>query len=205
MIKSLCKIISEKLLATTSLSEEEKNNYRYGLELFIRLLIEVIILYSLALLFNIFWPVFIATVSFIILRTKAGGAHFLTYFQCLLFSVIVFLGIGFFAFLVIIYTPILLIWILLTGATGVYLTGKYAPATTEQLPATSQQHKDKARKQSLIIVTALLLIHIITLFTLPNLQPLIFASSLGLFLEILALHPLSFKIINYISYKLNKN
>ena len=132
MFKTICELISEKLLSKTSLSKEEKTDYKYGLEIFFRLLVEVIILLILAHLFNIFWPVFAAAVTFVSLRSKAGGAHFPTYLQCMFFSVILFLGIGFLAVFLHPNNLFLIFWLLFTGITGFLLTYKYAPAATKK-------------------------------------------------------------------------
>ena len=118
MYKKLVDYLNRIITENLELESKEKALFSFGLELFVGVVLEAIILLILAFLFNIFWPVFIALLNFLVIRPYAGGIHLPTFNSCLIVTLLVFLLIGFIAAYIqpgLLTTIIVIFFIAITG------------------------------------------------------------------------------------------
>lgn len=196
MVKIISKKIANYLSNKLSLSREEASSLNYGCQVIFYLLIEIISLILLSSFLNMFWPVMIALVVFLILRPYAGGIHMPSYFLCYIFSLIVFITIGYLTNLVSIPARYLISWSVFVFILSLLIINKYAPADTAIQPINDPSKRRKLKTISLVIVICWFLISLTLMFSFDNYYKLLFAGSLGLLVEVLALHPLAFYVID---------
>ena len=202
MITKFCEKVTNLFSGKFNLQDKEISNLNYGLEIVVRFLIEIILLFYISYYLNILKPVLVSFITFIILRLKAGGAHLPTYPMCLSFSLLVFISIGKF---VNFYTPdrnILIIWLLILAYISLKFINQYAPGDTDKIPIKDKKVRKQLKNQSKFIFIIWLIMSFI-LLNFSNIYSLIFASSFGIIAEIMSLHPKVYNISdNYLkSYK----
>lgn len=92
-------LITQHLLsfvkANTSISKDEIEVYKYGIEITISSLLNIIIVFSLSFIFNDFMSGLCFLSCFILLRQFSGGYHAESYFKCNLSLAISYLSVLF--------------------------------------------------------------------------------------------------------------
>ena len=195
MYKKLVDFLSRIITENMELESKEKALFSFGLELVIGVVLEAIILLFLAYLFNIFWPVFIALLSFLVIRPYAGGIHLPTYFSCLIVTLLVFLLIGFIAANIQPGLAATIIVILSVTIIGSILIHKYAPADTKTIPITDPDlRQDLKRKAYIVLLTFSVLAFVATLLFKGYLN-LVIAACLGIFSQLISTHPIFFYLV----------
>lgn len=82
MINQISETITQFFLHQESISEEEKDVYKYGVEITVSSLLNVILILLIGLLFDNLLSGAVFLVCFIIVRKYTGGYHAETYFRC---------------------------------------------------------------------------------------------------------------------------
>jgi accessory gene regulator B len=196
MLKKISTYISNFLVKNLELSDKEGNYINYGLQVTLGFLIELISLLFISYILGILMPVLFSSVSFLILRPYAGGIHMPRYSLCLISSLILFIIIGELVQLIHPLIYILYIWLFITLVFGLIMINRYAPADTPQNPIKNEKKRKRLKRISVYILISWFLVSIIFMFINNKYSQLIFAGSLGIMAEVLALHPVLFSLIN---------
>lgn len=194
MYKKLVDFLSRIITENMELESKEKALFSFGLELVIGVVLEAIILLFLAYLFNIFWPVFIALLSFLVIRPYAGGIHLPTYFSCLIVTLLVFLLIGFIAAYIqpgLLTTIIVIFFVAITGFIFIY---KYAPADTKTIPISDPALRQELKRKAYIVLIAWTILAITAALLFTGYLNLVIAASLGIFSQLISTHPTFFEL-----------
>lgn len=194
MYKKLVDFLSRMITENMELESKEKALFSFGLELVIGVVLEAIILLFLAYLFNIFWPVFIALLSFLVIRPYAGGIHLPTYFSCLIVTLLVFLLIGFIAANIqpgLLTTIIVIFFVAITGFIFIY---KYAPADTKTIPISDPALRQDLKRKAYIVLIAWTILAITAALLFTGYLNLVIAASLGIFSQLISTHPTFFEL-----------
>jgi len=194
MYKKLVDFLSRIITENMELESKEKALFSFGLELVIGVVLEAIILLFLAYLFNIFWPVFIALLSFLVIRPYAGGIHLPTYFSCLIVTLLVFLLIGFIAANIqpgLLTTIIVIFFVAITGFIFIY---KYAPADTKTIPISDPALRQELKRKAYIVLIAWTILAITAALLFTGYLNLVIAASLGIFSQLISTHPTFFEL-----------
>ncbi|MTI58836.1 MAG: hypothetical protein FH762_02400 [Firmicutes bacterium] len=197
MVKIISKQIADYFNQKLDLSREETSSIDYGCQVIIYVLFEIFSIILLSYLLNIFWPVMISAVVFLILRPFAGGIHMPSYLLCYIISLIIFTIIGYLANVLPLATEFLISWLIFVMGLGLFMINKYAPADTAIQPIKEPSRRRKLKRVSLIIVICWFLLSLAIMFSFANYYNLIFAGSLGLLVEALVLHPLAFYVTEH--------
>lgn len=195
MYKKLVDFLSRIITENMELESKEKALFSFGLELVIGVVLEAIILLFLAYLFNIFWPVFIALLSFLVIRPYAGGIHLPTYFSCLIVTLLVFLLIGFIAANIqpgLLTTIIVIFFVAITGFIFIY---KYAPADTKTIPISDPALRQELKRKAYIVLIAWTILAITAALLFTGYLNLVIAACLGIFSQLISTHPIFFYLV----------
>lgn len=199
MFKKITDSLTNLLNKNYNLDTKELAYFNFGLKVVIGVIIEVLIMLTIAYLFNIFWPVLIASISFLVIRPYGGGVHLPTYFSCMIVTLIIFLSIGFITSRVETNLISTLIIILSVSISGFILLNKYAPADTKTIPISDPEQRKVLKSKAKTILYAWTIISITASFITNKHLDLIFASSLGMFSQLISTHPIFFYIAeNYL-------
>ena len=96
--------------------------------------------------------------------------------------------------------PYLSIWLIILTILSFLFIKLYVPGDTEKVPIDCPEIIQKLKKQSYCIVSVWIIISLF-LTSNSNLNPYIFASSLGIFNELITLHPKTYNLVNYLFKK----
>lgn len=194
MIKTIAEMIGSIISKNSQINRKDKAYLNFGLQLWLILIIETIIMLVIAYFMNIFWPVLTAGLSFLIIRKYAGGIHLPTFNLCLIATLVTFLSIGGLTSVIKISPVFLLIIILFVSFSGFILINKYAPADTKTIPITDPELRSLYKIKAKNILKTWTFLAIVASFLFSNHLNLILASSLGIFTQLLSTHPFFFYI-----------
>ncbi len=195
MIEKLANLTTNFITKVSDLSTKDKAYLNYGLQLILGVIVEAVIMLSIAYMLNIFWPVFIAALSFLVIRPYAGGIHLPSYLSCMIVTIFVFLLIGLITQVVQFNTILLLLVILLVSIFGLFMINKYAPADTDIIPITDPKQRSLLKQQAQNILLIWTAIAVIATFVQKIPSDLILASSLGIFAQLISTHPIMFYLV----------
>lgn len=194
-----------KKTANVLVGENEKvykpDKLRYGLEIIMNTTFEVLAIFLVAWMLGLVQEAVVLCITFALLRTLAGGAHLSTYVRCLVFSVgILIVG----SWVSEVFSSHLnrswvLFAILCIGAVAVISCIYYAPA--DYYRNLSQSQKMNFKRKAVIYIILWCGIAGIACYLIP--LKYIFASMLGVMLEILTIYPISFRLFRKIDHILD--
>lgn len=171
---------------------------KYGLEGMYLTITKLVIIFSIALMLNIYKEMLLLLIFFNIMRTTGFGLHATKSWICLLSSALIFIGLPFVSKIIIISLPIKII----LGALAIILVYKYAPADTKKRPLINPKTRKKLKIKTIFRTTILMIFAIIIKNNIiSNL------AIFGIYTEIILIIPISYKIFNlsynnYLTYKL---
>lgn len=171
---------------------------KYGLEGMYLTITKLVIIFSIALMLNIYKEMLLLLIFFNIMRTTGFGLHATKSWICLLSSTLIFIGLPFVSKIIIISLPIKII----LGALAIILVYKYAPADTKKRPLINPKTRRKLKIKTIFRTTILMIFAIIIKNNIIS-NLVIF----GIYTEIILIIPISYKIFNlsynnYLTYKL---
>lgn len=171
----------------SDIDEIKLDEIRYGLEAIYITVTKTIVIFSLALIFNIFREMLLLLIFFNILRTTGFGLHASKGWICLLSSSLIFIILPFFSKLITI--PIYIKSLL--GVIAIILIYVYTPADTIKRPIISKKRREIYNFVTTISCILLTFISIIVKDnTISNL--IIF----GIYIEVVLVLPLTYKTFN---------
>jgi len=178
------------------IDEIKLDEIRYGLEAIYMTVTKTVVIFSLAILLNIFKEMFLLLLFFNILRTTGFGLHATKSWICLLSSSLTFILLPFLSKIITI--PLFIKSVL--GVIAIILIFIYAPADTVKRPIINKNRR--AIYKSLTTISCILLTLasiIIQDNTISNL--IIF----GVYTEVILILPITYKIFglsynNYLNY-----
>lgn len=167
---------------------------RYGLEGFYLTITKSIIIFTIAIVFHIFWEMILMLLFFNILRKTGFGLHASKSWICLTSSTAIFILLPMLAKHIVIPIYIKLIF----GVLAILLIYRYAPADTVKHPLI---HADRRKKYKYITtVNCIILVGILLIIKNQTLSNLIL---FGIYNEITLILPITYKIfhLSYDNYK----
>jgi len=204
--KKLIKVICNYFAQELELSNKEKDRIEFGLEIFVSQTASFIVALLIAQLLGIFYYVLIILLVSGLMKLIAGGIHFKTVLECIIFTSLIS---NFFGLLALElnnkFYQNWFFYLLILTFTILYSMIKWAPAKVE-----NKKTKDQNKKLKLKIISILFslfwIILIYSLFVSYQRKFLLLNSSIfsGLLLHILSINPLSYKFINHY-YNKNNN
>ena len=177
-----------------ALSSLDKKKLKYGLEGFYNLFTKVIVLVTLAIIFNLLKELLLLIIIYSFLRLYGFGIHAQKSWQCWLTTIPIYIGGCFFIkYGTISNNIILIIW--LFSFISFLL---FAPADTESRPLIRKNKRIRAKILSLLIVIILYLIN----YYYPN-KELLNASLYALIMQSIVMNPITYKLFKapYNNYK----
>jgi len=150
MMEKLVQVVLESITKGKDLDRIDYLKCKLGLETFLINVSKLSIVYGIAIVVGLFWPVFIFHLAYVSIRTYAYGVHCESSFQCTIISCILLIGlpailnIGLPAVLSIVQLP--RISFIIIYVVSHLILKKYAPAATKKNGIT---HLDEMRKENL--------------------------------------------------------
>ena len=178
-----------------TLTNLEKKKLKYGLEGFYNLITKVIVLISLALIFNLIKELLLLIIIYSFLRLYGFGLHAQKTWQCWITTIPIYIGGCFLIkYISIPFNISIIIWII-----GFLSFLFFAPADTKSRPLIHKEKRIRAKVLSLTIVIILILIN----YFYPN-KELLNASIYALIMQSIAMNPLTYKLFKapYNNYKM---
>lgn len=160
IINFVAENLVNRLINNQIISNEDRDIYKYGLEVFISLLTKIILLTTIAYILNITVEMTIFAATFFILRISAGGYHAKTFLGCFIATAIfIFFTIG---ILKIISIPFYFTLIILAVAN--ILIFLYAPADTPNKVLTQKEYsiyRKRSLKFATLFTLAIIIIYLV--------------------------------------------
>ena len=171
-----------------SIDDVKLEEFRYGLEGFYIFITKPIIIFTLAIILNIFKEMFILFITFNILRIPGAGLHASKSSICLSSSSLIFLVLPFLLRYVVIPFNLKIIIAII----DIILIYRYAPADTKKKPIIKKERREKLK----FVTTINCIILVIAFLTCKNelISNLIMA---GIFVEIFMILPISYKLFHF--------
>ena len=181
------------------LDEIKLDEIRYGLEGLYLLITKTIIIFSIALILNIFKEMLLLLLFFNILRTTGYGIHATKSGICLFSSTSLFIILPFIAKMIII--PIYIKIVL--GIISIILIYKNTPADTSKRPILNKKKRERDN-----FITTINCIIMIYFFVLTNNNMISNLLIFGIYIEVFLTSPFIYKIFNlsynnYLNYNLD--
>ncbi len=143
-------------LANHSDGHFEKDEIRYGLEVFLGAAFQVLIIIMMAFLLGIGKEVFTIMLAAALLRGYSGGGHCQAYYRCTLCSIFIFITLGFLAqYVQPVYFPIGFSFVMILALAIIV---KKAPVDNPINPITDKNKRQRLKKQSVLVTLMLLLL-----------------------------------------------
>lgn len=171
----------------SDINEIKLDEIRYGLEAIYITITKTVVIFSLALIFNIFREMLLLLIFFNILRTTGFGLHASKGWICLLSSSLIFIFLPFFSKLIII--PVYIKSLLLIIA--IILIYFYTPADTIKRPIIN-----KKRRQIYNFITTISCIVLSFIAIIINDNTISNLIVFGIYVEVALVLPITYKTFN---------
>lgn len=180
LAKKLAHLLAEH--ANDSIFEDE---IRYGIEIAIGGLVQMIFIVLVALVLGIWKEVTAIIIAAALYRRYTGGPHCSAYYRCTVTSLIVFISLGFIAgFIPVLYLPVYIICLVLLSSCIIYF---YVPVDNPVNRITDESIIKKYKQQSFALLLLMLAIMITGYLLKQNL--LVISILLGLLWQNFTLTP----------------
>jgi accessory gene regulator B len=161
MIGKISVFLSEGIGSRLNSSDNEKEVYAYSIEVLLSLLINLLILSSVAYIFNKVLELLIFIIFLSGLRVYAGGYHSRTHAECFVVSLSAFVITVVCGIYLSQYGEVILVFGVIFS---IFMVFRLAPADTENKPLSKNERK-KYKIISRVIVLALSLAAVVLYFT----------------------------------------
>lgn len=195
MIRSISRILANKLGKDRQASCEDIDIYTYGFEILLEAIIQIAIILALAEIFGIFYSCLTFMGIFFLFRWLGGGVHLDCYWGCVLFSTIMVTTMGKISQIKI---PlfVLLSLFLATGLFSFLVCIKWIPGGTDKKPIADPIDR---RKQKIETLWALIFwISIVVLCLFSHLYTISMAAILAVFWSSFFVTPIGYRSIGLI-------
>jgi len=184
MIYQLSKNFANTLKDHLQLAEDDLDQYIFGIEIFFVTLIKWGGLLGVGALLGNLTEAFIFTIAFTLLRNRAGGLHFQSFYKCFFITLVLMIS-SIYIVQIIPSKENHLLMLLLLSLT-ILLVFIYAPIDTPNKPL-REEEKEIYRKQSRYIVLFLSILTLTFTLFIPAFLPYGTIISLSCFLEAITL------------------
>jgi accessory gene regulator B len=154
--------ITDNLIRSGAISSDEKEVYLFGVQQGLVLLLNISTTIIIGILFGVVWQLLLFTVSYIGLRSFAGGYHAKTPQKCYILSTILTLAIALLQKFVILTTPVYVV--LLCLSTAIVVT--FSPMDSKEKPLDEFEKQVYQKKAIIICLTEFLVAFILLRFSL---------------------------------------
>lgn len=188
-------------LATESGRDEEV--ILFGFRLFLTTLLGYASLIIISLWLNILPYTLPAAITTSAFRIFSGGAHASSQIRCSTIGLIIFIPLGYLIKLSFTNVlPSLSYLLIFMALLGMYITYKYVPADTPGKPITSKVQRTYLRAISftLLFIWFIISIYLLKYQTNIFLSQTIYASSLGLFWQLITLTPFGYQVYEILDH-----
>lgn len=209
MIHTLAERMAKYISKNTSATSKESAKINYGLEIILGAVVKSCLLLITSYFLGVFNLMLIVLLTASSFRILTGGAHFSTYYRCLLAGIVVYNGLGHLTGVIVnSFNAVFVIPVIsIIAVTGLVIIYKYAPADAVIKPIKDSNKRIIIKELSLAFLviwysTIMLIAYPMTV----NLfwKKILVGSTLGIAWQILTVTPLGFKLFGYIDDILNK-
>lgn len=181
---------------------------RYGLELIIGTLIKSFVILTISYFLGIMPLAIALSVTSILFRVLAGGAHFSTYSRCLTFSLISVTCISYVSIALsrVINNIEALFLILGLALIGYWFVNTWAPADNPNKPIKRKEGRllyKKLSKTYVLSWTTIIALVTITSWQSPLIAAICLASAGGFTMQILSISPACYRLVSVVDDRLN--
>lgn len=185
MITKISETLAQKLSEATGRTGQV-DEMRYGFEILIGGAINPIILFAVAWILGIFDVCLWLTLTFAGFRIVMGGYHFVTYWRCLLVTLVSLLGASFLATaLTFLSEGNMNLIIILTGAISILFSFAYVPANGRYMEMKVKQKK--RLKKASIYLSVIWMVGMLILIRVDVAPTYVLASTFGLGIQLLTM------------------
>ena len=185
--ENLCKwVIALIKSQDPDISNNRIEELEYGFQCFYTFVTKISFIIILSIILKMFPEVLTVIITFLFVRSFAGGIHAESSLACLITTTSIYFGVS----LVAIHTRIPFIVLISLAAIALILFIKYAPADVANKPIRGKKHKQKLKTLSILFSVVFT---IIAIFLEPVLQSAII---LSIFVESIMITPLAYKLTN---------
>ncbi len=183
-----------KIKLNKDITDLEEKRLRYGLEGFYNLFTKIVVLFLLALIFNLLLELVLLIFIYSLFRLYGFGIHAKKSWQCWLSTVPIYIG-GCFIIKYATFSQSFAIVVWILGFMSFLL---FAPADTASRPLIHKNKRIRAKVLSLVIWLGFLIINLVY-----DNQLFSNATLYALLMETIAINPLTYKLFNasYNNYK----
>lgn len=204
MIEKICVYLTEAL----NLNDDQRDNVRYGLEVFISTMFSFLTTLILSWLFNIWVNTLIILIVFALVKTTAGGAHNKSMLNCAIFSGLMFTILALFMSSYYIFLVSHLNLVLLGTMSCTFMIYYFwSPAQVPEKPI-SKVYAQKLRKTSFITLILIFIALIALILVKPKyFDFIVIGSCLGLLWQSITITPLGFRLfacVDHILFRMFK-
>jgi len=162
MITKVINKITTMLIENGAINIEDKEVYEYGIKHIVNILINIATTILIGGIFNMVWASLLFMLSYIPLRSNAGGYHTKTPLKCYIFSIIltvfVLISIRYIS-----YNYILLLVLTIVSGIIIFI---FAPVEAENKPLDNVEKRIFKKRTRIILFTEISLIYIFMIFNL---------------------------------------
>lgn len=148
--KNLVEELSVVLLRKLKIDKTDTIYYlkcKLGLEFFLVNFYKLVIIYIVAWILNIIFPVFVFHFFFLFIRGNAQGAHASSDFKCAILSLVLLVGVPWLNSIGFLFSEK---WLFVLFLLGFIITYLYAPSDSKKNPIYNKTKRKKLRKKALI-------------------------------------------------------
>jgi len=182
----LARKLAHLLAENAGNSSYHEDEVRYGLEIFLGGLLQIIIIMAVALLLGIAKEVLAIIIPAAVYRRYADGPHCQAYYRCTIASLVNFILLGYISryiptnYLPMYITPLIVLTILIIHY--------YVPAENPINPVTDEAIRRTRKQKSYLVMLVILLISMFAAYYMEE-KPVAIAILLGLFWQNITLLP----------------
>lgn len=195
--------LARHIACEVGIEQAKVDKVRFGLEIIFGEIIKIVILATLAFVFDVLAGAFFAMISMGIFRLVSGGAHCEDYWRCLAFGIIVFLGGGKLGIETAQYLTheIMLYIIAACIAIMVVLVLAWAPG---EVICRKIRPEERTMFKVLSLLFLVFWCGVTVYFVLPQSIPVAVAGLVGIIMQTSSFTPLGYRSINCFDINLSK-
>lgn len=187
-------------------NHEKRRVFYYGFQVIIGALVKIILLVGISLLFGSLLPSLVAVTVFGSFRMFGGGYHMNTYGKCIAISLGLFILIGILAQYTYKYwiNSELIILVIVTLITALFVTFKWVPKDTPNNPITEVKKIQKFKRLSIIyILLWASVMWVLIYFNVAKHELLVISAGFGFLLELFTISPIGYSFFDKINGKVD--
>lgn len=184
-------------------NHQKRGIYYYSFQIMISNILEVSALILISLILGIFGVIAVTLLTFVIMRSAAGGYHMDTYGKCMMASLALFILTG----LIAQYTgaywsmTVIILFIALSFVLSIYIIAKWAPRDNPHKPITDP--KEIRKLKGLSYTYLLIWLFTVLLLSYFKLNSYVLSLCFALLVEMFTISPAGYAFFDWISGSVN--